>query len=126
MKKQTPRFSIRTIRFLKQAGRQKKETWLEKNRAEYEETLVQPIKHLAETLKKELAASAPHYHFPIKGIPRIKRTARSIDERGGGIYKDWVTYSAARPRESRFEHNPNLFFLINSEDAKDPVLIAGG
>jgi uncharacterized protein (DUF2461 family) len=37
-----------------------------------------------------------------------------------------MTYSASRPRTSRFEHNPNLFFLINSEDEKDPVLVAGG
>jgi hypothetical protein len=42
------------------------------------------------------------------------------------MYRSWISYSAARPRKSRFEHNPNLFFLINSEDDDDPVLTAGG
>ena len=35
-------------------------------------------------------------------------------------------YSAAKPRVSRFEHNPNIYFMMNPSDRKDPVLIAGG
>ena len=120
------KFSNKTIDFLKKAGRQKKETWLEKNREEYEQVLLAPMQHLAATLKKELSPIAQDYNFPQKGISRMKRSAMSVAERGGGIFKNWVNYSASRPRTSLFEHNPNIFFLINSEDEKDPILLAGG
>jgi uncharacterized protein (TIGR02453 family) len=121
-----PRFSAQTIEFLKKASRQKKPTWLDQNRDEYEKVLLAPLNHLAETLTSELRPLAPDYHFPKKGLGRLKRPANRVAERGGGLFKDWMTYSASRPRTSRFEHNPNLFFLINSEDKKDPVLVAGG
>jgi uncharacterized protein (TIGR02453 family) len=121
-----PRFSTQTIAFLKKASRQKNPNWLDRNREEYETVLLNPLNHLAQILSSELALLAPDYHFPKKGLGRIKRPANRVAERGGGLYKDWMTYSAARPRTSRFEHNPNLFFLINSDDDKDPVLVAGG
>ncbi len=122
----TPRFSNKTIAFLKKASEQKNPNWLDRNRDEYERVLLVPLNHLAKTLACELNPIAPDYHFPKKGLGRIKRPANRVAERGGGLFKSWMTYSASRPRTSRFEHNPNLFFFINSEDSKDPVLVAGG
>lgn len=127
MKKPSPsRFSIKTIDFLIKASRQKNPNWLDRNREEYEKVLLEPLNYLAQKVTSELNTLAPDYHFPKKGLGRIKRPANRVEERGGSLFKDWITYSAARPRTSRFEHNPNLFFLINSEDKKDPVLVAGG
>lgn len=121
-----PRFSAKTLAFLEKAGRQKNPNWLERNYAEYEAVLLLPLKHLAGELVRELRPLAPDYHFPLKGIGRLKRPAHRVAERGGGMFRDWMTYSAARPRKSRFEHNPNLYLLINSDDPDDSVLVAGG
>lgn len=121
-----PKFSSKTVDFLKKAGRQKNPSWLDRNREEYEELLHAPLENLARRLAHELRSLAPDYRFPLKGIGRMKRPSNWVAEHGGGLYKNWMTYAAARPRTSRFEHNPNLFFLINSEDEKDPVLVAGG
>lgn len=126
MKTNTPRFSPKTLQFLQKAGRQKRPDWLERNRAEYEKVLLEPLQHLAGHLKAEIGKLAPSYHFPQKGIGRLKRPANRVAERGGSLYKNWMSYSAARPRESRFTHNPNLFFLINMDDPVDNVLVAGG
>ena len=120
------KFSTKTFQFLVKAGRQKNPTWLDRNRVEYEKVLLEPLKNLACELKKDLYRLAPSYNFPQKGIGRIKRSSHYVEERGGALYKNWMTYSASRPRTSRFEHNPNLFFLINTEDCEDPVLVAGG
>ena len=119
------RFSNQTLKFLRKASRQKRQEWLDKNREEYEHVLLAPLKNLAQTLKTELAPIAPGYHFPQKGIGRLRRPAHRVSE-GRGLYKDWMAYSASVPSESRFDHNPNLFFLINPEDSDDPVLVAGG
>lgn len=124
--KSHPKFSVHTIPFLKKASRQKRADWLERNQDEYERVLRTPLAHLARSLAAEVGPLARDYHFPQKGIGRLKRPVRPGDERGRGIYKSWMSYSASRPRESRFEQNPNLFFLINSEDTKDSVLVAGG
>lgn len=121
-----PRFSKQSIAFLEKAGRQKKADWLERNQEEYEEVLLAPLQHLAQTVSQALMPLAPDYHFPKKGLGRLKRSAHRVLESGGKWFKNWISYSAARPRTSRFEHNPNLFFLINSEDDEDPVLVAGG
>lgn len=121
-----PHFSSQTLTFLEKAGRQKNPNWLEKNRGEYETLLANPLKHLAQHLKSNLGPLAPLYHFPQKGIGRIKRPSNRVKERGGSLYRDWMTYSAARPAESRFERNPSLFFLMNPDDKKDSVLVAGG
>jgi len=121
----SPKFSVNTIKFLEKAARQKRETWLETNRAEYEKLLLLPLQYMAKHLKAELGPLAPDYNFPQKGIGRLKRSANRAAEYGS-LYKNWISYSAARPRTSRFEHNPNLFFLINTEDPKDTVLVAGG
>jgi uncharacterized protein (TIGR02453 family) len=124
--KNEPRFSPKSIDFLKKAGRQKRKDWLEKHEVEFKKWIQDPLQNLARHLKAELGPLAPDYHFPQKGIGRMKRSAQSVATRGGGLYKDWLAYSASRPRTSRFEHNPNLFFLINTEDPKDTVLVAGG
>lgn len=45
----------------------------------------------------------------------------------GSHLKDWISYSAARPRKSRFDHNPNLFFMIYPDHPDgESVLVAGG
>ena len=118
-------FTRETIPFLEKAGRQRHPEWLERNRETYERVLQKPLAHLAQVLKTEIGPLAPDYHFPLKGIGRLKRGAARA-ARGGSLFKDWMTYQASRPRTSRFEHNPNLFFLINPEDSDDPVLVAGG
>lgn len=121
-----PRFSRQTIPFIDKASRQKDPEWLDKHRDEYEKLLLHPLQHLAGHLKIKLGQLAPNYHFPQKGIGRLKRSANRVAE-GGGLFKDWVTYSASRPRESRFDHNPNLFFLIQTDEPEgDNVLVAGG
>lgn len=123
-----PTFSPDTLAFLKKASRQKTNaSWLDspKNQAEYERVLKNPLQHLARTLKAELQGAARDYNFPQKGLARIKRSADRAKEYGS-CYKDWVSYSAARPRTSRFDHNPNIFFLIQADDKDDPFLIAGG
>lgn len=65
------------------------------------------------------------YHFPQKGIGRLRRASGRV-EKGGALFKNWLAYSASIPTGSRFDHNPNLFFLLNPEDKKDRVLVAGG
>jgi uncharacterized protein (TIGR02453 family) len=121
-----PRFSARTLQFIKTASRQKSPTWLDRNRMDYETHLLLPLKQLAQTVKAELSAVARGYHFPQKGIGRIKRMAHRVHA-GGALYKDWISYSASCPAKSRFDHNPNLFFMIHpfDEDGED-VLVAGG
>jgi uncharacterized protein (TIGR02453 family) len=123
--KNAPRFSKHTLPFLAKASRQKNPAWLEKNRSEYEDAILLPLQRLAQELKEQLSPLAPGYHFPTKGIGRIRRASHRI-EKGNGPYKGWLTYSSAPPRKSRFDHNPNLFLLFNSHDAKDGVLVAGG
>lgn len=107
------------------ASRQKRPDWLERNRDEYEELILDPLQNLAKSVKAELAPFASGYHFPVKGIGRLRRPAHRVGE-GKGLFKNWLSYSASIPTGSRFDHNPNLFFLINPEDKKDSVLVAGG
>jgi uncharacterized protein (TIGR02453 family) len=121
MKKTPPRFSRDSILFLKKAARQKRADWLDRNRAQYEALLQAPLQNLARHLKAELASLAPGYNFPQKGIGRLKRPQGSDT-----LYRSWIHYSAAVPRTSRFENNPNLYFMIDSDDREDPVLVAGG
>ncbi len=122
----TPQFSKGTLSFIIKASRQKNVTWLDKNREEYEKLLVKPLQHLASFVAKKLENEASGYHFPLKGIGRIKRAANRVDE-DRGVFKDWISYSASRPAKSRFEHNPNLYFSIQPFDEDgDYVLVAGG
>lgn len=125
LKSKAPRFSKKSLQFLLKAPRQKRPDWLERNQAEFVETIQAPLQHLARFLKTELASVASDYHFPLKGIPRLKRSANRAKEYGS-LFRDYVSYSASRPSASRFDKNPNLFFMIYPEDKDDSVLIAGG
>ncbi len=119
-------FAKGTIPFILKVARQKKPDWLERNREDYEALVLNPLKELAGELRRTAGESAPGYHFPQKGIGRLKRSAPSR-ENSGSIYKGWVSYSASRPSGSRFDHNPSLFFMINPDDSEgDEVLLAGG
>ncbi len=121
-----PRFSSETLQFIRTAAKQKREDWIENHRAEYEALLLHPLQHLAQTLQERLGPIAPGYHFPVKGIGRIKRSKNRRDETGA-VYKDWISYSASRPSGSRFEHNPNLYFGLDANDEDgDHVICAGG
>jgi uncharacterized protein (TIGR02453 family) len=117
-------FSKESVEFLRKAGRQKKADWLDRNRDEYERTLLKPLQNLATVLRTRLGSEAPGYHFPQKGIGRLRRGTPSEN---GALFKNWFSYTATRPSGSRFDHNPSLFFMINSEDEEgDEFLLAGG
>lgn len=112
------RFSRDAIQFLKRAGKARSVTWLDRNRADYERLVRGPIQGLAQHLKRELGPVSPGYHFPQKGLARMR--GREL------LFKSWMAYSASRPTSSRFDSNPNLYFMIDANDAEDPVLVAGG
>ena len=118
------KFSKETLDFLVKAGKQKNPKWLEKNMEEYESVLRGPFIALAEQIKRSLLPLARDYHFPSKGLARIKRPDFKVAG-GQSQYKDWISMITARPSKSRFESNPHLFFgLFPNED--DKILIAGG
>lgn len=120
------KFSNKTIPFLKKAGQQTSADWLDENQNEYEELLRLPFIDLAEGLKEALLPYAPDYHFPTKGIGRIKRAANKVID-GQPHYKDWLSLSASKPSGSRFERNPHLFFgMLPNEPAYQGVIVAGG
>lgn len=117
-------FSKHTLEFLSKAGKQKKPQWLEKNADEYEKVLRRPFIALAEKIKAKLKPLAPDYHFPSKGLARIKRPAFKVAG-GQSLYKDWVSMIASKPAKSRFESNPHLFFgLFPNEE--NSIIVAGG
>lgn len=122
----SPLFSQATLDFLVKAGKQKSPTWLERNDDEYQTVLRRPFVALAERLKVELEDEAPRYHFPTKGLGRIKRPDFKVAA-GKSQYKDWVSLSAQRPSESRYESNPHLFLgIFPTEDELGPVVLASG
>lgn len=124
--KQPTRFSAETLKFIKRANRQTRPEWLDKNREDYESHLLLPLKHLAHLAQKKLSPIAPSYHFPQKGIGRIKRSSIRAQEYGS-LYKDWISYSASTPSQSRFDHNPNIILILQLDDPDgDHILSAGG
>lgn len=122
-KAETHRFSKRTLDFLIKAGKQKNPEWLNKNNTEYDQVLRLPFIQLAEKIKLALKPLAPDYHFPYKGLARIKRPAFKVAG-GEAQYKDWVSIIPTRPSKLRFESNPHLFFGIFPNDSE--ILVAGG
>ena len=114
------RFSQKSIDFIVKAARQKKPDWLDRNRAEYEEVLVEPMRHLVTSASKLLKGEAPGYRFPTRSFARLKRGGER--DPGKGPFKDWVNVSVSRDSESLYEGPPNLYFHIDEED----VLSAGG
>ena len=118
------KFSKKTLDFLAKAGKQKNPEWLNKNTDEYEAVLKAPFIALAEKIKSNLHPLVRDYHFPSKGLARIKRPDFKVVG-GQSQYKDWVSMLASRPAASRFESNPHLFFgLFPNEE--DQIIIAGG
>lgn len=119
-------FSKQTIPLLTLAGQQTDPTWLEANQADYDNHVRLPFIALAEHLKQSLQPFAPDYHFPTKGIGRIKRLANKVMP-GDAHYKDWLSMSASKPSDSRFERNPHLFFgILPNEEPWNGVIVAGG
>ena len=119
-------FSEASLQFLKLAGKQDHADWLDQNDAKYQQLIRAPLLALADTLKSELAIEAGGYHFPTKGIGRIKKSANKV-ALDGAQFKDWVSYIATRPSQSRFEKNPLLFFGLLPEDPQwNGVVVAGG
>ncbi len=119
-------FSNESLQFLKLAGKQKKEDWLSKNDVKYQRLIRAPLLALAESVSYELTAEARGYHFPLRGIGRIKKSANKV-EQGGAHFKDWVSYIATLPSKNRFEKNPLLFFgLLPNHPQWNGVVVAGG
>jgi len=112
------RFSPASIDFIHKASRQKKAEWLDKNRAEYERVLVNPMRELMEAAAKELGPIAPGYRFPTRQHARLRRGA----DQSRGPFRDWVGVSVSRDSGSRYDSMPNLYFSIDDED----ILSAGG
>lgn len=119
-------FSEETLSFLKKAGRQKNLEWLVKNKEGFESFVRLPLQDLAGKMAVALRPIAPGYHFPLKGLGRIKRSSARASEYGS-VFKSHVSFTITRPATSRFDHNPSLYFMIDSEDREgDEVLLAGG
>lgn len=120
------KFSNRTLPFLTEAGQQTDPNWLDENQAAYEAHVKGPFIDLAERLKTALQPIVPDYHFPVKGIGRIKKTANHLVS-GGPCCKDWLSISMSKPSESRFERNPHLFFgILPNIPPYKGVVVAGG
>jgi len=119
-------FTKKTLPFIVKASRQKRGDWLERNRPEYLSEVVGPLQAIARHLKKELGRAAVGYHFPQRGLGRLKRSADSA-ARYGAAFRDYLSYTARRPSASRFDHNPSIFLMVYPEDGEgDEVLLAGG
>lgn len=120
------KFSNRTLPFLTEAGQQTDPNWLDENQAAYEAHVRGPFIYLAERLKTALQPIVPDYHFPVKGIGRIKKTANHLVS-SGPCCKDWLSISMSKPSESRFERNPHLFFgILPNIPPYKGVVVAGG
>jgi len=120
------RFTDQTIPFMLEAGQQTDPGWLDRHQQTYDEIVRLPFLELAQTLKSELQDTVPDYHFPTRGIGRIKRAANKVVS-GEACYKDWLSLSAAKPSASRFERNPHLFLGILPGIAPYMgVILAGG
>jgi uncharacterized protein (TIGR02453 family) len=120
------KFSNQTIPFLTEAAQQTDPTWLDQNQDTFDQLVRLPFLEMAETFKTELQSTVPDYHFPTKGIGRIKKAANKVVG-GGAHYKDWLSISASKPSGSRFESNPHLFFgILPNIPPYMGVVVAGG
>jgi uncharacterized protein (TIGR02453 family) len=120
------RFSNHTIPFLIEAGQQTDPAWLDDKQSTFDQVVRLPFLEIAETLKTELQSTVPDYHFPTKGIGRIKKSSNKVVS-GGVCFKDWLSISASRPSDSRFERNPHLFFgILPNIPPYMGVVVAGG
>lgn len=122
----TETFSSESLEFLTLAGTQKQEDWLSRNDVSYQRLIRAPLLALADAVQYELTAEARGYHFPLRGIGRIKKSSNKVGQ-GGAHFKDWVSYIVARPSKNRFEKNPLLFFgLLPNDPQWHGVVVAGG
>lgn len=111
-------YSKKSIDFLNKAVKQKKPEWLDKNKTEYQDVLVEPTAYLVQQLQAKLGSKVRGYKFP-KRFAIIKRN--SIKAREQGWYKDWISVGASRPSGSLFEETPGLYF-----HASDEYIFCGG
>jgi uncharacterized protein (TIGR02453 family) len=118
----TPRFSKASLEFIEKASRQKKKEWLEKNRAEYERVLVEPMRAVMDYASKMLKPEAPGYRFPNRNTARITRGADNAALYGP--FRDWIGTSISRDSGSRYEGCPNLYVSI--ANGHEEILSAGG
>lgn len=114
------RFSKKSFDFIAKASRQTKPEWLDKNRQEYEDVLVAPMRDLMISVGKALQTRAPGYRFPNRGFARIRRNADRA--KAQGWYKDWIGVSVSRDSGSMYEDLPALYFHLSEKD----VFSAGG
>lgn len=120
------KFSEKSLEFLNSASTQDEPAWLEENDADYQQLIRLPLIALATTLKDALSVESNGYHFPTRGIGRIKKPSNKVGL-NGTQFKDWVSLIATRPSLSRFEKNPLLFFgLLPNDPQWNGVVVAGG
>lgn len=115
------RFTQKTLDFLARANRQKKPDWLEKNRDEYQDLVVEPTRHLIQQVARILRPQARGYHFPTRGIARLKRSGDRA-KKYGALFREYVGVQVTRDSGSRFEDLPGLYFHFEP----DEVFSAGG
>lgn len=115
-----PQFSKKSLEFIAKASRQKKPDWLDRNREEYNEVLVEPLRELMIHAARELKGKALGYRFPTRNFARIRRSADRA--KAQGWYKNWVGISVARDSGSRYEDFPALYFHISGKE----IFSAGG
>lgn len=118
----TPRFSAKTLDFLALAQKQKNVLWLEKNKAQYEDLVLLPMKALATNVTTILEMEFPAYKFKKRNIGNLKRPANRVEDKGP--FKDFLTLNADRDSGSRFEDLPSLYFMISPRP--DEIFSAGG
>jgi uncharacterized protein (TIGR02453 family) len=107
-------FTAKSTEFLAKAARQKKPDWLDRNKDEYEDCLVNPMRELMAEACKNLQSQAMGYRFPKRGFAKLKTTWDS--EKGKGPFRDWFHVSISRHSESRYESLPNLYFHFANGD----------
>lgn len=119
-------FTQESLEFLSLAGKQDDAQWLDRNDITYQRLIRLPLLAMADSIKEALTVEAQGYHFPSRGIGRIKKSSNKIGL-DGAQFKDWVSYIATRPTKNRFEKNPLLFFgLLPNDPQWQGVVVAGG
>jgi hypothetical protein len=114
-------FSQASIDLITRASHQKNKGWLDRNRADYERLLVNPMREMIQKVERALRTEAPGYRFPKRNHARILRGAEGA--KLNGPFRDWVGAGVSRPTASRYESLPSLYFHISE---KEGCFSAGG
>jgi uncharacterized protein (TIGR02453 family) len=114
-------FSKRSMDFITRAQRQKKPEWLDRNREEYQDVLVEPMRELMTAVARELRQAAPGYRFP-KVFARIRRSSDRAKTQG--TYKNYIGAGISRDSGSMYEDLPSLYLHISPENGNS--FSAGG